>query len=52
MVLAGRPARVVEMITTGLGDDRDQIATKELPAFTEHRSAIYRLIKRPAATQV
>lgn len=40
VVLAGKPAGVVEIITTGFGIERDQIATKSLPAFSENRARI------------
>jgi NitT/TauT family transport system ATP-binding protein len=57
MVLSGKPATVAEMVRVDLGRDRDQITTKELPAYAETRSHILRLIRRqapaaaPATTQ-
>jgi NitT/TauT family transport system ATP-binding protein len=49
VVLSKSPTTVVDVITTELPRPRDQIATKALQQFVEKRSAIARLIRRPAA---
>lgn len=46
LVLSGKPASVAEIIDIDLGDNRDQITTKERPEFGGLRSRIYRLIRR------
>lgn len=45
VVLSKNPARVQEVVTVDLGDDRDQIGTRELPRFAELRSHILALIR-------
>jgi NitT/TauT family transport system ATP-binding protein len=46
VVLTHAPTEVKEMIDVDLPFPRDQIATKELPEFTQLRGHVYRLIKR------
>jgi NitT/TauT family transport system ATP-binding protein len=36
-VLSSRPSRIVEVVETGLPRPRDNLATRELPAFLQHR---------------
>jgi NitT/TauT family transport system ATP-binding protein len=45
VVLSGSPARVRERITVDLGRDRDQLATKSSPRFTELRGRVLELIR-------
>jgi len=45
VVLSGSPARVRERITVDLGPDRDQLATKSSPRFTELRGRVLELIR-------
>jgi NitT/TauT family transport system ATP-binding protein len=45
VVLSGSPARVRERIAVDLGRDRDQLATKSSPRFTELRGRILELIR-------
>jgi NitT/TauT family transport system ATP-binding protein len=45
VVLSGSPARVRERIAVGLGRDRDQLATKSSPRFTELRGRVLELIR-------
>ena len=40
VVIAEKPARVVDVIETGFGDERDQVATKADPRFAEARARI------------
>ena len=40
VVLAGKPAGVVDVVEVGLGDDRQQIATRALPRFAELRGRV------------
>lgn len=47
VALSGRPATVVEVVDVNLGNQRDQITTKERPEFAGLRSRLYRLIRRP-----
>lgn len=45
LVLGGRPTEVVDLLETGLGEDRDQISTKSLPTFAELRARVYQQIR-------
>jgi NitT/TauT family transport system ATP-binding protein len=45
VVLSRNPASVVEVIEVGLGDQRDQIGTRELPRFGELRSHVLAMIR-------
>lgn len=45
LVLGGRPTGVMDLVETDLGDDRDQIATKATPRFTEIRTKVYQEIR-------
>ncbi|MGD9987271.1 ABC transporter ATP-binding protein [Pseudonocardia sp.] len=49
VVLTQRPTTVHEVVTVDLPPDRDQVTTKETPAFAHLRAHIYRAIRRPAA---
>jgi NitT/TauT family transport system ATP-binding protein len=49
VVLSKSPTTVLDLVTTELPRPRDQIATKALQQFVDKRSAIARLIRRPAA---
>ena len=49
VVLSKPPTAVLDLVTTELPRPRDQIATKALQQFVDKRSAIARLIRRPAA---
>jgi NitT/TauT family transport system ATP-binding protein len=49
VVLSKSPTTVLDRIATELPRPRDQIVTKALPQFVAKRSAIARLIRRPAA---
>lgn len=42
---SGRPATVVDMIEVPFGSERDQMATKALPAFADLRSRVYAQIR-------
>jgi NitT/TauT family transport system ATP-binding protein len=46
VALTQRPTSVLEVVDVPLPAPRDQLATKELPAFTKLRSHVYRLIRR------
>lgn len=46
-VLSGAPARVAAMIDVDLGSERDQILTKAKPEFSELRTQVYSMIRRP-----
>jgi NitT/TauT family transport system ATP-binding protein len=46
IVLTHSPTEVKEIVHVSLPAPRDQIATKELPEFTELRAHVQRLIKR------
>jgi NitT/TauT family transport system ATP-binding protein len=46
VVLTHSPTEVKEILSVGLPQPRDQIATKELPEFAHLRAHVYRLIKR------
>ena len=46
VVLAHAPTVVKETLSVDLPHPRDQIATKELPAFAHLRAHVYRLVKR------
>ena len=47
LALSGRPARVADIVEVDLGNNRDQITTKERHEFAGLRSRLYRLIRRP-----
>jgi NitT/TauT family transport system ATP-binding protein len=47
VVLAGKPATVVDDLPIDLGPDRDQIATRALPRFAELRSRVLQEIRTP-----
>jgi NitT/TauT family transport system ATP-binding protein len=47
VVLAGRPATVVDDLAVDLGPERDQIATRALPRFAELRSRVLQEIRAP-----
>jgi NitT/TauT family transport system ATP-binding protein len=46
LVLSKNPAAVIEVIEVGLGDERDQIQTRETPRFGELRSHVLATIRR------
>ncbi len=48
VVLSGKPASVVDLVEVDLGKDRDQIATKAVPAFAEARTRVLKQIRREA----
>src|SRR6476619_5143404 len=50
VVLTHSPTEVKEVIPVPLPRPRDQIATKELPAFSHQRAYVYRLIKHDTTT--
>ena len=45
LVLGGRPARITQEVVTGFGPERNQIDTKSLPAFLEHRAHVLRSVQ-------
>lgn len=49
VVLGGRPTRVLETIDVDLGDDRDQISTKENHLFAELRSHVLNQVRHNPA---
>jgi NitT/TauT family transport system ATP-binding protein len=49
VVLTHSPTEVKEVVAVDLPRPRDQIATKELPEFTQLRGHVYRLIRRELA---
>jgi NitT/TauT family transport system ATP-binding protein len=51
VVLTQSPTEVKEIVGVPLPAARDQIATKELPAFAHLRAHVYRLIKREAPAE-
>ena len=46
VVLTHAPTTVQEIVSVDLPLPRDQLATKELPEFSQLRAHVYRLIKR------
>jgi NitT/TauT family transport system ATP-binding protein len=46
IVLTHSPTEVKEIVAVSLPQPRDQIATKELPEFTDLRGHVHRLIRR------
>ena len=50
VALSDRPTTVTEIVAVDLPQPRDQLATKELPEFVHLRSHVYRLIRRPKAS--
>jgi NitT/TauT family transport system ATP-binding protein len=52
IVLTPAPTEVKEVVPVGLGPDRDQIGTKELPEFAHLRTHVYKLIKRELSAVV
>src|SRR5437762_8249539 len=51
IVLTHSPTEVKEVVAVDLPSPRDQIATKELPEFTQLRAHVYRQIKREQSAQ-
>jgi NitT/TauT family transport system ATP-binding protein len=49
VVLTPSPTTVKEILEVDLPRPRDQVETKELPAFAHLRAHVYRLIKREEA---
>lgn len=49
VVLGASPGRLVAELPVGLPDDRDQIATRELPEFVHLRAEVGRLVRSNAA---
>jgi NitT/TauT family transport system ATP-binding protein len=47
VVLTAAPTSVQEVLEVSLPQPRDQVATKELPEFTQLRAHVWRSIKRP-----
>ncbi len=45
IALNGRPAHVARIVDVPLGGDRDQIATKSLPLFSEIRAEVHNLVR-------
>lgn len=45
VVIAEKPATVVDVIETGFGPERDQVETKALPFFSEARARILHLLR-------
>jgi NitT/TauT family transport system ATP-binding protein len=45
LVLTSRPTEVREVVAVDLPRPRDQVLTKELPAFAHLRAHVYRSIK-------
>jgi NitT/TauT family transport system ATP-binding protein len=52
VVLTHAPTEVKEIVSVGLSRPRDQIATKELPEFTQLRGHVARLVKREQVAPV
>jgi NitT/TauT family transport system ATP-binding protein len=50
VVLAGKPASVVDVVDVALGDDRQQIATRAVPRFAELRGRVLTEIQAGRAT--
>lgn len=50
IVLGGTPATIVEEISVGLGEYRDQITTKSIPLFAEIRARVHHLIRDASTT--
>jgi NitT/TauT family transport system ATP-binding protein len=46
VALTSRPTRVLETVDIDLPRPRDQLATKELPAFARLRNHVYRLVRQ------
>ena len=46
VVLSGQPATVIDTVDIRLGLDRDQVATKSLPEFSQRRARILNQIRR------
>ncbi|HEY9442557.1 MAG TPA: ATP-binding cassette domain-containing protein, partial [Gemmatimonadales bacterium] len=49
LVLSGAPGRILADLTVDLPAERDQIATRELPAFVSKRAEVGRLVRGNAA---
>ncbi|MEU6646166.1 ABC transporter ATP-binding protein [Saccharomonospora sp. NPDC046836] len=49
LILSGRPASISRSIPVGLGDDRDQLATRADPLFAQLRSTVFEEIRAAAA---
>ena len=50
VVLSSRPATVMQIVEIDLPRPRDQLATKYLPRFAEHRATVLELIRRTASS--
>jgi len=50
-VLSARPASIINAMSVDLGRPRDQLATRELPAFWKYRHEIYRIIRQETIRQ-
>jgi NitT/TauT family transport system ATP-binding protein len=48
LVLSSRPSRVIGEVEVGLPRPRNQVETRALPEFQDHRRDIHRLIRQPA----
>lgn len=46
LVLSASPTVIIEDVAIDLPDERDQLSTRSLPAFTEHRRRVYELIQQ------
>ncbi|MFF3261933.1 ABC transporter ATP-binding protein [Streptomyces sp. NPDC002932] len=51
VVLSGAPTTVSEIVPVDLGTEREQLATKLMPAFAELRAHVLGLVRRPAPAQ-
>jgi len=50
VVLSSRPSTVLDIVETNLPHPRDQLTTKSLPRFAEHRSHVLELIRATSRT--
>ncbi|WP_433831289.1 ABC transporter ATP-binding protein [Actinoplanes sp. CA-015351] len=51
LVLSARPSRVLGEVPIGLGRPRDEVETRALPLFQDHRRAVHRLITTPQTSE-
>jgi NitT/TauT family transport system ATP-binding protein len=51
VVLSSRPATVIDTVEIDLPRPRDQLVTKSLPRFAEHRTAVLELIRGTSGAQ-
>jgi NitT/TauT family transport system ATP-binding protein len=51
VVLSSRPATVMDIVDIDLPRPRDQLATKSLPRFAEHRATVLELIRATSSAQ-